>query len=201
MLEVAPVRVDVATSAEEIEAIYRLRYEVAVEEGWARSAEMPGGLERDSYDDDALHIAAWSNDELAAVQRLVFPAEGRLLPTEEAFDLTVEPKGSVLDVGRTTVAPAHRGDSTHLLLMTLQSRSWLEWRSRGFHTCLAVQTEPILRMYREMGVVFEVLAPAREYWNERRFPIRLDVAASADRLMGIWSDRIRQAAKNRKTTA
>jgi N-acyl-L-homoserine lactone synthetase len=188
VLEAAPYRVDQVTDPKELEAVFRLRYEVAVEEGWAEPEQMPGGLERDEYDDDAVQVAAWDGDRLAAAQRLVFPRDDRRLPTEEAFDLTVEPAGSALDVGRTAIAPAYRGEATHLLLMALQCRSWLIWRSRGFHTCIGVQTEPITQIYREMGIEFEVLAPAREYWNERRFPIRLNAALSAERLGGVWND-------------
>jgi predicted GNAT family N-acyltransferase len=182
----APVRFDVVSNADELEAVYRLRYEVVVEWGWASPADMPGGVERDRYDDFAVHIAAWDGGELAAAQRLVFPQDGLQLPTEEAFALTIEPRGRVVDVGRSAIAARYRGDSRHLLLTALQGRSWLEWRSRGFQIAAGVLTEEVTQIYRDVGLEVEILGPARDYWGDRRQPARFDASAAADRLRAIW---------------
>src|SRR5438046_5273515 len=77
----APIRFDVAHSPAELEAMYRLRYRIAIERGWATPTDLPDGLERDEYDDQALHIAGWDGPTLAATVRVVFPAVGRRLPT------------------------------------------------------------------------------------------------------------------------
>ena len=66
------------------------------------------------------------------------------------------------------------------------ARSWLEWRSRGFHHCTGVVTEPILRVYREAGLEVEILGDAREYCGELRFPARFDVLATAAKLSAQW---------------
>ncbi len=147
---------------------------------------MPKGVERDRYDDLSVQIAAWDGDTLAAAQRLVFPREGLPLPTEEAFALTIEPQGRVVDVGRSAIAPRYRGDSRHLLLAALQARSWLEWRSRGFCIAAGIVTEQVMQIYGEVGLKVEILGPGRDYWGERRQPARFDASAAADRLRAIW---------------
>src|SRR5258707_11385790 len=72
----APIRFDVAQSPAELEAVYRLRYQVAIERGWATPADMPDGLERDAYDDRAVQIVGWDKEGSVAVVRLVFPHSG-----------------------------------------------------------------------------------------------------------------------------
>jgi N-acyl-L-homoserine lactone synthetase len=184
--QAAPLRFDVVSGEDELEAVYRLRYEVVVERGWAPPAAMPKGIERDRYDDLAVQIAAWDGGKLAAAQRLVFPQDGLPLPTEEAFALTIQPRGRVVDVGRSAIASRYRGDSRHLLLAALQARSWLEWRSRGLHIAAGIVTAQVMQIYREVGLEVEILGPGRDYWGERRRPARFDASAAADRLRAIW---------------
>jgi N-acyl amino acid synthase of PEP-CTERM/exosortase system len=100
----APIRFGVAQSAQEREATFRLRYEVSIERGYARPEELPDGLERDEYDDHAVHVVGWHGDRLATTARLVFPEPRSRLPTEAAFDVEIEPRGRVADMGRVIVA-------------------------------------------------------------------------------------------------
>ena len=53
--------------------------------------DYPGRLELDGRDDMAIHILGIDGDEAVATARLIFPEAGRLLPTEEAFELEIEP--------------------------------------------------------------------------------------------------------------
>lgn len=203
ILELAgPLRIEVAHTDAELEAIFRLRFQVASEMGWIAPGEAPDGLERDSYDDDAIHIGAWDGERLVGTQRLVFPAPGRPMPLEEAFELEIEPRGQVVQADRTAIARSHRGDRRHLLLAGLMSRSWLEWRSRGFHRCTGAITEPLVHVYREVGLDVEVLGEAREYWGELRSPARFDVLAAVGRLTDLWVNPIgspRQPARERSS--
>jgi N-acyl-L-homoserine lactone synthetase len=168
----APLRFGVARLAEELDAVFRLRYDVVVERGWARPEQFPDGRERDGYDDRAVQIAVWDGDVLAATTRMVLPMSGEALPTEAAFGLEIEPRGLVLDWGRTCVAPAYRQES-HRVLGALLCCAWLEMRQRGYTTACGVFTPAITRLYRHMGMRIEVLAPSRMYWNERRHPVRV----------------------------
>src|SRR5262245_3724722 len=82
----APVRFEIAQTPSELEAVYRLRYRVALERGWATPTDLPDRLEHDVYDDRAVHIVGSHNGELVASVRLVFPSAGLRLPTEETFN-------------------------------------------------------------------------------------------------------------------
>src|SRR5438067_3120190 len=106
--EGATLRFVVAQSSAEWETAFRLRYRVAMAEGWAQPEELAGGLERDAYDDEAIHIVAWDGEAMVGTTRLVLPTNRHPSPTEEAFDLVIEPRGRVADVGRTCHTPDHR---------------------------------------------------------------------------------------------
>src|SRR4051812_45866490 len=91
LARLAPLRYEVARTAAECEAAYRLRYRAIVERGWRTPADFPDGIERDAYDAEAIHILGWDGAVPIATLRLVCPVLGRQLPTEAAFDLIVEP--------------------------------------------------------------------------------------------------------------
>jgi N-acyl-L-homoserine lactone synthetase len=199
----APIRFDVAQSAKEREATYRLRYEVSIERGYAQPEELPGGLERDEYDDHAVHVVGWHGDKLATTARLVFPKPGMRLPTEAAFDVEIEPRGKVADMGRVIVArDAARSEAQHRILAGLMAFCWTQVRAHGFvQVCAAFASSASIRLYRHMGFQITRLAPPRQYWGEERYPVRFDVLDSASNLIERWmsegepaSERLAQAA-------
>jgi N-acyl-L-homoserine lactone synthetase len=175
-----PLRFGPAESAFEREAIYRLRYEIAVEHGWEASAagDSPDGLVRDPNDDDALHIAGWDGEQVIAASRLVFPRAGRLLPTEETFDIEIEPRGQVVDWSRLIVARSH-SDLGHGVFAALLSTSWLEMRSRGFSMLCGDLSKGMIRLYRRLGFDIHLLGSPRLYWGERRYPARVALPRAA----------------------
>jgi len=71
---------ELARSEEQRAAVFRLRFETVVKQDWVRQAEFPDGLEHDTYDDEAVLVAGWHGDTLAATARLVFPESSRPLP-------------------------------------------------------------------------------------------------------------------------
>jgi hypothetical protein len=183
----AHLRLAVAVTAEEREASYRLRHRAVVERRWSTPAELEEGLERDGHDADALLLLAWDGDIPVGTARFVFPEPGRLLPTEEAFDIRVEPVGQVVDAGRFVVARSH-SRIEHGVLAGLLAFGWLTVRARGYSVlCSAFATESAIRMYARMGFTTVVLAPPREVWGEARSPIRWDIPASAPGLERKWS--------------
>lgn len=169
-----PLRVAPAAGPAELEAVHRLRYAHVVEHGWARPEDHPDGLERDGYDARAVQIAAWDEDRLAGALRLVLPQPGARLPVEDAFDFDIEPRGAVVDVGRLLIAPDHRGDPAHRLWGALFAAAWLEVRARGLAVLAGAATPGFVARYQAVGLVFELLGPARSYWGEERHPVRLD---------------------------
>jgi N-acyl-L-homoserine lactone synthetase len=169
----APVAFRVAEAPREREAVFRLRCQTVVDEGWADASAFPDGLERDAYDAGALHVAGWEGDTLAACARLVFPEPGQPLPTEREFELRVEPAGGVVDVGRGIVAPAYRGQD-HTVFAALLAGCWVEVRARGFHRLCGTASAHRLERYRQLGLPLRVLGPSRLVWGEERYPLYLD---------------------------
>ena len=199
----APIRFGVAQLAQERETTHRLRYEVSIERGYARPEDMPDGLERDEYDDHAVHIVGWHGDRLAATARLVFPQPGIRLPTEVAFDLEMEPRGHVVDMGRVIVArDAARSEAQHRILAGLMAFCWIQVRARGFiQVCAAFASSASIRLYRHMGFQITRLAPPRPYWGEERYPVRFDVLESAPNLIERWMSKGEPAGQGLAQTA
>ncbi len=182
----APVQFRLAQSAPEREAVYRMRYRVVIEKGWGAAADFPNGLERDAYDERAVQIVGWDNDKIVASGRLVFPVLGQVLPTEETFGLEIEPRGQVVDLGRTIVLNQYSNIS-HRVLAGLLAQSWIETRRRGHFNVCATFSEGMTRLCRRIGVHFTSLSPPRRYWREDRIAVRLDVLASAQALTERWA--------------
>jgi N-acyl-L-homoserine lactone synthetase len=165
-----------AQDESELEAVFRLRYATVVEKGWRDPDTMPGGLERDAYDDRALQVVGRdSSGTIVATVRLVLPESGQRLPLEADFDLTVEPRLRVVDVGRAIVSLGDDASQRHLVFLGLLCQSWVEIRARGLHEMCGAATKSMLRLYRLMGVHWTVLGEARPYWNEQRLPCKLDL--------------------------
>lgn len=159
----AGVRIGVAHTAAEFEAVHRVR--------------LPDGLERDVHDDHALQLAAWRGTKLVGTMRLVLPVPFRRLPTEDAFDLRVEPHGEVVDLGRLLVGPGFRGDPSQRAWGGLFALAWQETRIRGYNVIAGVASVRLLERYRLLGVNVEILGPARTFWGAERHPVRIHPAA------------------------
>lgn len=181
-----PVRFRRAESLDEREVTYRIRYEAVIKEGWNKPEDYPGELESDSRDEKALHILGCDGDLAVATARLIFPEAGRLLPTEEAFELEIEPRGRVVDMGRVVVATSH-SDMRHRVLAGLMAFAWCEIISRGFaFACGAFASSAAIRLYKQMGFKIDILAPSRLYWGEVRYPVLFDVLGSVNELGRRW---------------
>lgn len=176
MIRATPLRFGIVRSPADLQQVYRLRRDVIVEKGWALPGEIDPGGDCDRYDDEAVHIAGWDGTALVAGSRLVLPATDRLLPTEEAFGMRVEP-GRIADIGRVAVAAPHRG-TTHRALLGLICMTWLAMRARGVSDALTAVTGSMTRLYRSWGLDVLALAPPREYWGEIRHPALVRPACS-----------------------
>lgn len=174
----APLRVEPARSAAELEAVHRLRYEHVVGEGWRRAEELPPDAEGDDYDAHAVQVAAWDGTALVGTVRLVLPHPDRRLPVEDAFELRVEPRGQVVEIGRLLIAGDRRGDPAHRAWGALFARAWREVRAAGYLVMAGAASAGLVERYRALGLPFEVLGPARRHWGEDRHPVRLDPGAA-----------------------
>lgn len=170
-----PARFDIAGTPDELEAVFRLRYRISTEMGWLRPEDVPDGLERDEYDDDnAAQVMGSIGTDLAATARVVYPVKERALPTEAAYDIVVEPRGQVVDVGRAIVAPEYR-DGEHRLLGGLSAAVWTAMSSRGHRWAAVAGTKRTLDLFRALGFEVVVLGEPRIYWGAKRYPARFSV--------------------------
>ncbi len=184
MCSIAPLRIGVARGDADLDAMFLLRGGEIVERGWAPTAVMPSGRDRDEYDDDAVHIAIWDAAEVVGACRLLLPSRQRLLPIERDFDLRLEPCGRVVQWSRLVLARAHRGDPQHRLAMACFAALWLQTTWRGFDACAGAVAKPMLELYRAIGMDFQVLAAPRFVDGEERYPA-LSSAATVRSALGV----------------
>ena len=149
--------IGVAHTIVELGAVHRLRHRDV--------SSAPEPLEPDPYDDHALQLAAWRGSALAATLRLVLPVPARRLPTEDAFDLDIEPRG---EVGATSAdllvgAAPPRAIPSHRAWGGLFALAWQEARARSYTVMArASPRQQLVERYRSLGVRVEVLGPPRD---------------------------------------
>jgi hypothetical protein len=173
-------RFTLAVTPAERAIAYRIRYRAVVESGWAPAAALDAdwdaGLERDAYDDGAVHVVGWVDDEPVSAGRLVLPPGP--LPTEDAWGIVVEPRGEVVDVGRMCVASSQQSHR-HAAFVALLARLYLEMRAGGYEVACGAMSAPARSLVRLLGLRLEVIGEEREHWGELRAPVRFTLAANA----------------------
>jgi N-acyl-L-homoserine lactone synthetase len=168
----SPIHFDIARTRDELDAVFRLRATVSIEEGWRTPADLPDGLERDEYDDRAVQIAGWDDSQLAGTIRVIFPQPGFLLPVEEAFDVIVEPRGQVAGAGRVIVAKEYRGDG-HRVFGGLCAALWTLMRDRGYQWIAGTATQSMVDFFERLGFECTILGESASHWGADRFPVRM----------------------------
>jgi hypothetical protein len=153
---------------------YRIRGEMVLRQGWSRPEDLPGGRERDAYDERALHVLGWDGDVPMSTGRIVLPPQ---LPTEDSCGLVVEPVGKVVDVGRMCVVGSYQG-LEHAAFVGLMCRLYLEMRAQGYAVACGMMSARAQVLVRHLGLRLEQLGPEREYWNEVRTPVRFSLLSS-----------------------
>jgi hypothetical protein len=180
MLARSPFDYRVAAGDAEREIAYRLRGGAVLDRGWCTADDLPGGMERDEYDDRAIHVIGWDRDVAMSTGRVVLPPG---LPTEEACGLVVEPRGEVVDVGRMCVAPGYQS-LEHAALIGLMCRLYLAMREHGFRFACGMMSVPARAMMGLFGLQLEILGPERTYWDESRAPVRFSLMSAARLVAG-----------------
>src|SRR4051812_41695581 len=148
LLARSPFDYRLAADDAERDLAYRLRGQVVVERGWRTGDELPGGLERDEFDDRALHVLGWDGDVPMSTGRVVLPPG---LPTEVACGIVVNPPGEVVDVGRMCVVPGHQG-LEHAALIGLMCRLYLEMRAHGYVIACGMMSPRAQVLVRHLGL-------------------------------------------------
>ncbi len=167
-----PYRFSVAATAQERAVAFRLR-------GQAIGTD----VDRDVFDEVAVHVVGWLDEAPVSTGRLVCPPHA--LPTEQACGLVVDPPGRVVDVGRMCVAADHQS-YRHAAFVALLCRLYLEMRERGYATACGMMAPRMRRLMRQLGLTLEELAPDRWYLGEDRAPVRFSLLANAGGLESRW---------------
>lgn len=114
------LQVELALSQEQIDACFRLRYRVFVEELGAKiDCALPLGLESDHFDDYCHHMMVRDLDsgEAVACTRILTDTQAQVAGgyySAKEFDLSLlrDVEGRVMEIGRTCVDPAYRNGAT-----------------------------------------------------------------------------------------
>jgi N-acyl-L-homoserine lactone synthetase len=168
----APLSFHAARTAEDVDAVLRMRYECVIALGWGEPGDFPDGRERDEYDEGATFVVCRDGEALAGSLRIVEPESGRPLPIEREFGIRIDPPGEAVDAGRFVVAPEHRGRDGHPVLKGLFCRCWLELRRLGYKRLVAAPSG-VIDFYRRLGLRMTVLGPSKTYWGEERTPVEI----------------------------
>jgi hypothetical protein len=125
----------------------------------------------ESADDDerTLHCVAWDGGEIVASCRFVVPAYDRYLPTEEAFDLILEPRGLMADISVVQVAESIETAMPSVVLGLL-GWVWLESRLLDFTDICCALTPYEVNLCERHGLEVVVLGESRSIGGEERFP-------------------------------
>jgi N-acyl-L-homoserine lactone synthetase len=178
---ITPLKVGVARSERELEAVFRLRYEVVIYRGWGKPEDFSEPLERDPFDDRALQIGVWEDGELVGTTRLIMPCHGHRLPVEETFGVELAHRDCVIEMGRTCRKPGIN-DARQRILWGLLAQSWIEARGLGYTEICGCFSSAMIRFYRRFGFRIEILSEGRLHWGEQRFAVLVRPADFIDAL-------------------
>ena len=176
------LRFSVAQHDDDLDAAFRLRADAVAAQGWT-------GQDRDGYDDRAVHVLGWSDDEPVCAGRIVFPPGP--LPTEAACGLVVEPAGRVADVGRMVVAPSHQ-EFGHGRFVALMAGLYLEVRAQGFTAACGMMAARVRALTRFLGLRLQLLGPERPYRGELRAPVYFELERNFPTLAARWGPESRR---------
>lgn len=169
----APLTIDRARDAAEVDLCHRMRHEMAVAMGWARPADHPGGREHDEHDARAVHLVCREAGRIVGCMRIVPPDADGLLPIERDFDLRVPDAGRTVEFGRMVVVPDRRGPGGLGTVAGLFAAGWLESRALGFDSAVAAASPSHIALYRAMGMRVRELAPPRPHMGDVRAPFHV----------------------------
>ena len=173
LANLAPLSVELATTAAEVDVVLRMRCECAVEMGWVQPEQFPSGRERDEHDERATLIVCLDGEAVVGTIRVIPPDAEGVLPIERQFGIRVDPPGDAVEAGRLVIAPSHRGGDGHPVLAALFSGCWIEARKLGYDRLISLIPTRLIELYRTLGLRIEVLGPARMHWGQERTPVEI----------------------------
>lgn len=121
MFKLNGIRFQIARNEETLHEIFRLRYQIYVEEyGFEDPADHPGGIETDKYDRQAIHLAGIceKTEKVVATLRMVYDSHLGLPITnirDYSFGWAPQFQKNVIEVSRLAIDKAYRRADSGLL--------------------------------------------------------------------------------------
>jgi N-acyl-L-homoserine lactone synthetase len=170
-----------AHSAVDMQAIYRLRYEVyCLERHYLDAKDYPEMQEQDEYDVHSVHIIAVDTDapeKALGCLRLIrnnpfgFPCEQHFNMRKRAPipDCTIE-------WSRLIISPDSRRIWRYLF-MGIVKEYYLYGREVGLQTCYAILEKPMFHQMCRLGLLLEIVGEGEWHMGGLTFPIYMDFTA------------------------
>ncbi|KAF0182314.1 MAG: putative long-chain N-acyl amino acid synthase [Nitrospirae bacterium] len=180
----------------DLHRIYELRYQVYVNEWhYERSADHPGGIEKDVYDQHSLHFMAFSDNVLIGTVRIIknsqigFPHERHCVITS---DLSGVDRDKMGEISRLAVSKDFRRRSydkdlfeggnppedmflsdndvrrkRHEIIIGLFKAMYRESKAIGLTHWIVVTARALQILLRRLGIHFEQIGPDVDYHGTR----------------------------------
>lgn len=160
--------VKIAETQEELESVFRLRFETYTEElGSFKKETLAGGKEIDKYDQYSVHIIAKHGEVTIGTLRLIKDSPYGFL-MEEAFELPKNiDRSRTVEHSRGIVKKEYRGAGLYSLLL----EKAYEWQNMNGYTicCGAPNFDKLASILFQKG--WQSIGPAREYHNIKVVPM------------------------------
>lgn len=170
-----------AEGQEELEATYRLRYEVyCLERNYLPPEQFPHGLEHDEFDEHSVHFVAYEENchkELLGCFRLILPNRHGL-PIHTHFSLH-DPSselGRTVEMSRLIVAPSSRS-ITHHVFMGLMKQVYIYSKEHEIGQRHAVLDERLLRFLTRLGLPFREIGLSKFFLGGDCVPVTTSAKA------------------------
>jgi putative hemolysin len=182
-LDTGRYTVGMATSAADVQAAQRLRYEVFAEEMGARLDSPVSGLDVDRFDAYCDHLLVRDGRTVVGTYRLLPPGRTDRLYADGEFDLrNLAPiRRGLVEAGRTTVHPDHRDGAVVGLMWAGIARYMVGGGHQWLAGCCSVPLDD--RGVLAAGVVDRVPLGPGEYRVTPHEPWRGRSAARSDRFV------------------
>ena len=177
----------VAELEQERNAVFRLRYEVALERGWADEQALPVGIEREEHDEGAVFVVARRGQEVVAALRLIVePATVASLLSEHELDFAA---AETVFIGRFLVARPYR-DRAREVVVGLGGEAVRFMQGRAVRA-ISFAADNSIRFCRYHGFPLKIAGPPRVVDHALRSPVVFDAE--------VWRAFAAEAAKRERT--
>jgi N-acyl amino acid synthase of PEP-CTERM/exosortase system len=174
-------------SPELLKEVFKLRFQVyARERAFINAENYPEGVERDAYDDHAVHFGAFDEEgQIIGAVRLILPSSEKFLIEERCgvlpFEDSLPSRSLHAEISRLTISKAFRRSlqpqdaseekpgsyirKVSSLALGLCHLMYEECRERGIAHCLALMEKPLALLLKLNGFDFKPIGPPVDFYG------------------------------------